>query len=350
MNKETLKTPIVTFTLREHPNADSLSIAETDGGVQVVVKTEEFVNESWAVHLPPDSISAIENHPLIGFLEGKKVKSCKLRGVISDGLLIPWSKVQEFFSNALGMSEDSMSKWQVGVDVKGPLKVKRWQSQSFYTRPGNCVPENGNFIKYNKVFHYRDYTKVLPFNTPVQITEKLDGTSFRASLIENQYCLGSRNRQLDPTDTKSPYAFCYVKDNIKAKLDQLKEIYKNDHVGIYGEIVSKAIQDHRMSYNALEPTLYVYDVMVDKKFLPPVEAKQVAEELGLVYVPVLKIGSFKKEDLELRNGKSKLADHIREGIVIKPLVPAWDEKLGRVILKVISEEFKAGNFADYTDN
>jgi RNA ligase (TIGR02306 family) len=88
--------PLTTFKLEKHPNADSLSIARIDvADWQCIVKTEEFENENLAVYIPLDAI-ADKEHPLLNFLDGKRVKTCRLRGELSQGVLLPYSKVKNF--------------------------------------------------------------------------------------------------------------------------------------------------------------------------------------------------------------------------------------------------------------
>ena len=41
----------------------------------------------------------------------------------------------------------------------------------------------------------------------------------------------------------------------------------------------------------------------------------------------------------LAEGKSTLADHIREGFVIKPTIERWNNETGRTIAKLVSESY-----------
>jgi len=62
----------------------------------------------------------------------------------------------------------------------------------------------------------------------------------------------------------------------------------------------------------------------------------------LPWVPVLYRGSYDPVKLkELSNGPSTMpgADHIREGVVIKPVKERYDIKLGRVQLKIVSDDY-----------
>jgi len=62
-------------------------------------------------------------------------------------------------------------------------------------------------------------------------------------------------------------------------------------------------------------------------------------------VPVLYEGPYIKEKmLKLSSGKSTMADHIREGVVIKPTEERWHDEVGRVQLKLVSNEYLAGDY------
>ena len=330
--------PLTKFTLSVHSNADSLSIAHV-GEWQCIVRTEDFKDEELGVYLPLDTI-ADQDHPLLSFLGGKRVKTCKLRGELSQGVLLAYSKVKDYMKNTLGMQEASIEKMTIeGKDFLGLLRVRRWFDESeFHSGNPDMETPHPEFQKYTDIENIKNYSDTIQFGENVQITCKLHGTNFRASLIDGTYMLGSMNCRWKIEPEKPSY-WHYVSDknNLKEKLATISEMYKSDKVILYGEIVGPKIQD--LHYGCTEPTLFVFDVMVDGRYLPPVESFHLCDELSLRTVPVLKVGEFRKEDLDLRLGKSTLADHVREGIVIKPLTPRTDSKIGRVILKVISEEY-----------
>jgi hypothetical protein len=59
-------------------------------------------------------------------------------------------------------------------------------------------------------------------------------------------------------------------------------------------------------------------------------------------VPALYIGPFSEKVLgEETNGDSKIANHIREGCVVKSVYEENHPRIGRKVLKSISEEYLA---------
>jgi len=114
---------------------------------------------------------------------------------------------------------------------------------------------------------------------------------------------------------------------------------------LYGEICGASVQDLGYGVPAGEYRLFAYDLKVHlplrEGFLDPLTFDEVLKGTGIPVCPVLKIGPFTKDDLNLRLGKTTIpnAEHVREGIVIKPIKSRSDRSLGRVILKAISEDY-----------
>lgn len=61
---------------------------------------------------------------------------------------------------------------------------------------------------------------------------------------------------------------------------------------------------------------------------------------GIATVPQLYRGPYSGDVVrEHIDGRSTLADHVREGIVIKPTTEMWNPEIGRVILKAVSPAY-----------
>jgi len=387
----TLTVEVVEYSLEKHPNADTLSIAHI-AGWQCIVKTESFPQQKGlAVYVPIDAI-ADADHPLLHFLEGKKVKTIKLRQVYSQGVLLSLEEVKKYLLDTKKINEHF--HFLPGVDLRELLEIRKWEpakSTDSRLKIGRAKRQNENekFHKYVDIEHYRKFIDHLKIGEPVCITEKLHGTSARFGLIDGQNYIGSRNVSL----FKEPRFFCDVEwierllnsipvsfgqvlvslfgftgklkrcvsrkkvfqfasynkpeenvwlsvfktHDLEAILKKIQEVTNSTDVILYGEIVGEGIQD--LHYGHKEATFYAYDIKVDGQYLSPQAFFDVCIACGIVTVPVLKIGEFLEADLELRTGKDFSGSHLREGIVIEPLTPRHDPFLGRVILKVISEDY-----------
>jgi len=78
----------------------------------------------------------------------------------------------------------------------------------------------------------------------------------------------------------------------------------------------------------------------------------IINRLGLTRVPIVYIGSFSPEYLDLADGQTILGNgcHIREGIVIKPVTERWTHRIGRVILKRISDKYLLKDYDNIADH
>jgi hypothetical protein len=78
-----------------------------------------------------------------------------------------------------------------------------------------------------------------------------------------------------------------------------------------------------------------------------------ADALELAHVLVVATLPFSLDEVKrYSEGKTLLMQqdaHIREGVVVKPLRERTDPKLGRVVLKYVSDSYLFGEKTDYTD-
>jgi hypothetical protein len=67
-------------------------------------------------------------------------------------------------------------------------------------------------------------------------------------------------------------------------------------------------------------------------------------------VPILYKGPYSLDKIkELSKGKAFSGTHIREGVVVKPVVERTDPRVGRVVLKYLSDDYLMGMTEDFTD-
>ena len=115
----------------------------------------------------------------------------------------------------------------------------------------------------------------------------------------------------------------------------------------------KRVQD--LTYNpALGLRIAVFEIAVDRGFLPYAESVAVATELELPFVPLLYSGPFEREaTLALAEGRETISGsgaNIREGIVIRPVEPRDDPEIGRVVLKHVGASYltRKGDVTEYS--
>lgn len=372
---------VVEYTLEPHPNADTLSIAKVKGW-QCVVKTENFIDNEQdpfycglGVYIPLDMIAPAD-HPLLSFLEGKRLKTVKLRGELSQGVVLPLKTVcTHYLLKKLP---------EVGDDLTELLGVKRWEPPVEPGSPTSVkggghedIPRPAWLSKYTDIENWNHWNDVITPGTPVIIQEKLHGSNSVYALVDGKFYVCSRNRVLRTTEKKiyiprhrlfksfpkwlRLYPFFSVKvlpapDSVWHKVAtkyRMEEVLRNiqkitgaKNVGLYGEVLGT--QDLLYDVKKGDVGFYAFDIRLDENdYVRPENFLKLMEKVGVPVAPVLKIGPFELEDLNLRLGKTLVGEdvvsekerHIREGIVIKPLEPLTHRSLGRVILKRISEDY-----------
>ncbi len=90
----TFEVKVYKLTIEEHPNADALEIARV-GDYRSIVTKGQFQTGDLGVYIPTGAVLSsliIERLGLVGKLAGKqknRVKEIKLRGILSEGLILP---------------------------------------------------------------------------------------------------------------------------------------------------------------------------------------------------------------------------------------------------------------------
>jgi RNA ligase (TIGR02306 family) len=196
------------------------------------------------------------------------------------------------------------------------------------------VPE---FKKYTDIENWRNYPDVFTEEDEVIITEKIHGTNFRAGWVNGTFYVGSHNvnRREKEDDIYWRTAQQY---DLAGKLGE-------DQI-IFGEIYGFKVQ--KMEYGRGDTGALFFDLMVDGHYLDFEEFKVFCEEKNLGSVPCLYEGRYGcSEVIKAGNGKSTLADHIREGCVIKSKREMIHPKIGRKILKYVNDDYLLGNYDNY---
>lgn len=97
-------------------------------------------------------------------------------------------------------------------------------------------------------------------------------------------------------------------------------IGNHEWVAIQGECVAPNVQGNK--YQVKSADLYVFNLIYPEGRVPSLEAKKIIEEQGLHFVPIVNESMNIKEMtveevLQYANGKSRLYDTLREGIVFR---------------------------------
>ena len=120
---------------------------------------------------------------------------------------------------------------------------------------------------------------------------------------------------------------------------------------LFGEVFGSKVQS--LNYGQIGTLGFrAFDILADGKYLDADGFAAVCAEFAVPTVPVLYRGPYSLETVKtLSEGSTTLgADHIREGVVVKPARERVHPKVGRVCLKYIGDQYLfAKNVTDSQD-
>lgn len=328
-------------------------------GWQCIAKVSEFNTGDLCVYIEIDSIVDKEN-PDFSFLEKRnyKIKTMKMKGVLSQGIVFPLSILP------------NDKTYKVGDDVTSTLKITQIEDDVPKHKKSNSlqsIKQRHKKLFKNKVFlwfmKYRWFRNIaikiltpkrkpkqfpdwivktdevrlqnMPFvleeykDKPMILTEKLDGTStsFGLKKIKKRkfdFAVCSRNvRQEDITQQTyfedNVYHIIAKQYDIKNVLMQILREYNATTVVLQGETIGEAIQKNK--YGLKDIDFYGFNLVIDGKKIDSSIATDIVHRFGIKWVPIID-ASFKllptvDEMIAYADGKSTIADTLREGLVIR---------------------------------
>lgn len=343
--------------LKPIEGADNIELAGVLGW-QCIVKKDEFKIGDLCVYIEIDSVVDKKN-PNFQFLEKKnwRIKTMKMRGVISQGILFPLSILP------------NRKKYVVGDDVTKILKIKKIEDEPIKTTHGSASqskqlhkklyknPALKQLVKYkwfrNILARHLNHDKSQTYfpnwitktdetrlqnmpnildtcvDKPMIVTEKVDGTSTTFGLKKigkkkYDFAICSRNRRLktqskDGVLDKSIYCEIAKKYDVYLILQQLLADYSATKVVLQGETIGEGIQGNKYDLKGID--FYGFNLVIDGKRIDSVTASNIAKELGIKWVPILDtqfhLLPTVEEMIAFADGKSKISDTLREGLVIR---------------------------------
>lgn len=318
-------------------NADNLEVA-TVLGWKCVVKKQEFSVGDIVVYIEVDSI--LPDKPEFEFMRarGFKVKTIKLRGQISQGLVLPLS-ILPGYNPIQDAPEDA--------DVTDLLGITKHEPEIPAQLAGTMRGNFPSFIPKTDETRVQSLQKLLNKYEGQQfyITEKLDGSS--ATFYVNNGIFGVCSRNIDLLESEGNTFWKAARElEIEQKLRTL-----GGNIAIQGELIGEGIQGNK--YGLKGHTVRFFNVFdIDKyEYYSLLKFTATMDNLGLEHVPILdsyfSLPNSIDNLVEMSIGKSILNPKIqREGLVLRPVVETCDIAAGhalgsngRVSFKVINPQF-----------
>lgn len=316
--------------------ADNIEAVRVDGW-WVVAKKGEFQVDDSCFYFEIDSFlpvrpefeflrkSCFKSTPHLG--DGFRLKTIKLRGQISQGLVIP---VNDLLDDTI-----TSSGYDIGWDFTEHLGVQKWEP---YIPPSLAGLIKGSFPSFipktdqERIQNCYEDLKNELFDKDVlfNATLKLDGSSMTVYYNNGEFGVCSRNIDLKEDDTNT-----FWKMAKKLKLDKYL-IALGRNIAIQGELMGPGIQGNREGFT--EHRFFVFDIwdIDNQKYLYEYQVFKFATLFGLEEVPMVDDNLYPFDnslDQLLKMSQIKSINHpVAEGIVYK----SQDRKYS---FKVINDEF-----------
>ena len=296
--------------------ADFIVAASFEGWVAIVKKSEFSVGDK-AVLFEADSVlPEEERYSFLGKAKdifgkiGYRIRTMKMKGVISQALALPLSLFPEIDQNV-----------EIGEDVSELLNVTKYEIPE-HLQKGMTARPAGNFpaeVPKTDQERIQNINKELLEDRTYQVTVKRDGSSATYLIdTEGKFRMASRNLELKYGEEEKSHLWSIVatkydiENKLRSMIAQVKSIYGIDlpAVAIQGEIFGEGIQSN--FENITDGTLHfeIYDMydIIGQKYIKPNIAKTFTDLADLPHVPVLDY------DFKIDN-KDKSIDEVRKELV-----------------------------------
>lgn len=368
---KTLATIELIGKVTKHPNADSLWIATVQGWDVIISLTSMFGNDATpesivgkkVVYIQIDSImpETFKEMALWTYLAdtymGKRVRSAKIRGSFSQGIILDFESLTPLFPDI-----DFASK-PVGTNITNNLKITKYYS--IYDAEGPAYygaydkgkikgsPSSVTLLPFPEFLVKTDQPRLqakmdiihgLEGKRLFSATQKFDGQSVQWFYKDGKTGVCSRNfevaLELDVEPAKQDRANDKFREmNVKyGILDKLLKCKKN--ISVQTEMYGMSINGNRHKKNEIDIVVFdIYDIDT-RNFLSHRKMMDLASSLGLPTVPVVFedqriLSTEVKPWLELANNQRYAGGHLAEGIVVR----TSDDASPYVSFKVISQAY-----------
>jgi RNA ligase (TIGR02306 family) len=317
--------------------ADKIELATIDAWKVVVAKDVNHKVGDMVIYCEIDSFLPIKEEfeflrkssykKMSDGTEGFRLKTIKLRGQVSQGLILPMSVVE--YTNV---------QFEVGMDVTNLLGVTKYEPPIPAELAGKVKGLFPSFLYktdeeriQNLSSEYETYKEKSKEDVKFYVTEKLDGSSATFYIKDGVFGVCSRNLELLETEGNS---FWRVARELKLE-ESLVSLGKN--ICLQGELIGEGVQGN--PYKVKGQTVRFFNGFnIDaQENIPFLEFVELTQKMNLTTVPILDYDFTLSETvenmLEYADKKSELNSNLdREGIVVR----SYDRTIS---FKVISNKF-----------
>ena len=294
---------IVTISkVRQIPDADKLDVVEMEGKAwRVVTARGDFKPGDQAVYFEIDSALPADD-PRYGFLRERclksfrdkhgrvlkevlRIRTLKLRGVISQGLLMPIGLFPELAAIMNGYDEDEI------LHVEHFDEIAEQMRAALDTRCKSTGRREGNFPAWipktdeERIQNLADWCQDKR-GVRFEVTEKNDGSSMTAFFApsmrpEQPFGVCSRNFELK-RDEENVWWQTALKYGLEAKLRETGR-----EIAVQGELVGPGVNGNRDLYTEHEFHVFRIWGIASGCYVPSGERVELCKAMGLPHVKVI---------------------------------------------------------------
>ena len=298
--------------------ADAIELASVKGW-KVVTRKNEYKVGDLAVYFEIDSFLPVApqfeflrktSYKKMGDREGFRLKTIRLRGQISQGLLTP-------------VPNTIFGPIKEGDDLTELLHVVKYEAPIPAQLAGKIKCSFPSFIPKTdetRIQNFQADTNFSPAGERVYITEKLDGTSFTCYFNKGEFGVCGRNWELTESGDNSLWNMA----NLLQLKNKLTLLGKN--IALQGELIGNGINGNL--YRLRDHKLFIftgYDIDTGKR-MPFDMLEWILFKLDLQMVPVIESnlvlpkGDIVDYMLLMAEAKSEINPEVEcEGIVVRGL-------------------------------
>lgn len=312
--------------IKNIPNADSICAYRVNGWLVVDSIGKYQVNDlvifceidSW---IPENIAPFLFKGREYNGVKGERLRTIKLRGQVSQGLLLPIHVV-------MANPSSSSIHWNEGGDVTELLGIQKWERPIPTQLQGQMHGNFPSFIHKTDQERIQNRLEVLDSHDKWEVSLKMDGSSMTVYWWEGVFGVCSRNIDLKTDQEGNTFV-----DVAKRVFDE----YDFTGLAIQGELMGPKIQGNRE--NLEKHQFFVFNIfeISRQEYLTPEFTRAFCKENGLTHVPVLhplmKIDGVTLESmLDFADNTRSLNHPVAEGLVFK-------REDGQDSFKVISNKF-----------
>lgn len=262
-----------------------------------------------------------------------RLKTVKLKGTLSQGLLVPWHEIGALASRLTPVVE--------GEDVTDLLSIQKWEPVLPVNLAGQVKGNFPHFLRKTDEERIQNAKSVLREvdDIPLYVAIKCDGCS--ATYHKHEGVFGACSRNLDLREEGGDDYWATAKHyDLPNKLP--------DGFAIQAEMVGPGIQGNKMGLKAVELRVFNVWNIKEQRYLSYEAFTEFVRRLDLETVPLHGFVKVKQGDLlSTIEGWLAYADTVKyangaqaEGVVVRPMIERYSEALGgRLSFKVISNAF-----------